>query len=49
MHMFLLECVVLRCGVALVGGILYWPLLTPSWDPFSGTGSVQGDVAHLRP
>ena len=30
----------LRWGVALVRVILYWALLTPSWDPLSGTGSM---------
>ena len=54
MFMFLLEYVygiacALRLGVALVGVILYWSLLTSSWDPLSGTRSVQGDDAHSRP
>ena len=38
-----------RWGVALVGEFFYWALLTPSWEPFSGTGSVQGDNAPMRP
>ena len=29
----------LRWGVALVGDYHYWALLTPSWDPLSGTRS----------
>ena len=29
-----------RRGVALVGEIFYRALLTPSWDPLSGTGGV---------
>ena len=38
-----------RWGVALVGEFFYWVLLTPSWDPLSGTGGVQGDDAPMRP
>ena len=34
-----------RLGVAFVGEFFYWALLTWSWDPLSGTGSVQGDGA----
>ena len=30
-----------RWGVTLVGDYHYWALLTPSWDPLSGTGPVQ--------
>ena len=37
-----------RLGVALVGDFFYWTLLTPSWDPLSGTGSVHGDGAPTR-
>ena len=33
---------VLRWGVALVGGILYLALLTPSWDPLSSIRSIPG-------
>ena len=39
----------LRWGVALIGGILYWGLLTSLWDPLSGTGSIPGDDASTRP
>ena len=39
----------IRRGVALIGEIFYWPLLTPLWDPLSGTGGVQGDDAPMRP
>ena len=50
----LLECVfvftiiacALRWGVILVGDYYYWTLLTPSWDPLSGT---QEDDAPSRP
>ena len=38
-----------RWEVALVGKIFYWPLLTPSWDPLSSIGSVEGDDASMRP
>ena len=38
-----------RWGVALVGEFFYWALLTPLWDPLSGTGGVQGDGAPTRP
>ena len=38
-----------RRGVALVGKFFYWTLLTLSWDPLSGTRSVQGDGAPTRP
>ena len=38
-----------RWGVALVGEFFYSALLTPLWDPFSGTGGVQGDGAPTRP
>ena len=38
-----------RCGVALVGEFFYLALLTPLWDPLSGTGGVQGDDASTRP
>ena len=40
---------VFRRGVALVGEFFYWALLTPSWDPLSGIGGVQGDDALTRP
>ena len=38
-----------RWGVTLVKEFFYWALLTPLWDPFSGTGGVQGDSAPTRP
>ena len=38
-----------RQAVALIGEFFYWALLTPSWDPLSGTGGVQGDDALTRP
>ena len=37
-----------RKGVLTVGKILYWALLTLSWDPLSGTGSVEGDDSPTR-
>ena len=42
-----IECA-LRWGVALVGGILYLALLTPSWDPLSSIRSMPGDGASTR-
>ena len=36
----------LRWGVALVEDYHYWVLLTPSWDPLSGTGQVQTTDPH---
>ena len=42
------HCIVLRWGVTQVG-IHYWALLTPSWDPFSGTEDALGDGKHLGP
>ena len=39
----------LRWRVALVGDYHYWALLTPSWDPLSGTGQVQAADPHLGP
>ena len=39
----------LRWGVALVGDYHYWDLLTPSWDPLSGTGLVQTADPHSGP
>ena len=44
----IIECA-LRWGVALVGVILYWALLTPSWDPLSGIGPVQASDPHMGP
>ena len=38
-----------RQGVALVGEIFHWALLTLLWDLLSGTGGVQGDDAPTRP
>ena len=38
-----------RRGVGLVGKVVYLALLTPLWDPLSGTGGVQGDDAPMRP
>ena len=38
-----------RQGVALVGKLFYWPLLTPSWDPLSSTRGVHGDNASTKP
>ena len=35
-----------RLGVAHVGEYNYWTLLTPSWDPLSGTWNIQEDDAH---
>ena len=48
----LLVCLVaiacaLRWGVTLVGDYHYWALLTPSWDPLSGTGPVQVADPHM--
>ena len=37
----------LKWGVALIGVILYWALLTPSWDPLSGTGLMQASDPHM--
>ena len=39
----------LRWGVALVEDYHYWALLTPSWDPLSGTGQVQTVDPHSGP
>ena len=39
----------LRWGVALVRDYHYWALLTPSWDPLSGTGQVQTADPHSGP
>ena len=38
-----------RWGIALVREFFYWALLSPSWDPLSNTGSVQGDDAPTMP
>ena len=38
-----------RWGVALIGEIFYWALLTSLWDPLLGTGGVQGDGTPTRP
>ena len=46
--MYAIACA-FRRGVASVGKIFYWSLLTPSWDSLSGTGGVQGDDAPMRP
>ena len=46
--MYVIACA-FRRGVALVRKIFYWALLTPLWDPLSGTGGVQGDGAPMRP
>ena len=45
--MYAIACA-FRRGVALVGKIFYCALLTPSWDPLSGTGDVQGDGASIE-
>ena len=39
----------LRWGVAFLGDYHYWALLTPLWDPLSGTGQVQTVDPHSRP
>ena len=39
----------LMWGVALVGDYHYWVLLTPSWDPLSGTGQVQAVDPYSGP
>ena len=39
----------LRWEVALVGIILYWALLTPSWDPLTGTRSTPMNDTQTRP
>ena len=39
----------LRWGVALIGDYHYLALLTPSWDPLSGTGQVQTVDPHSGP
>ena len=36
-------------GVDLVGIILYWALLTPSWDHILGVGGTLEDGAPSRP
>ena len=36
----------LRWGVALIGYYHYWALLTPSWDPLSGTRSDREGGTH---
>ena len=41
--------VYIRWGIALVGEFFYWALLMPLWDPLSGIGGVQEDVAPTRP
>ena len=43
------HCIALRWGVTQVGRFHYWALLTPSWDPFSGTEDALGDGKHLGP
>ena len=48
MFMYAIACA-FRWGVALVGEFFYWASLTPSWDPLSGIGGVQGDGAPTRP
>ena len=40
---------ILGGGVALIGNIFYWALLTSSWDPLSGTGPVQAFDLHMGP
>ena len=37
----------LRWGVTLIVVILYWALLTPSWDPLSGTGLMLTSDQHI--
>ena len=37
--MYVISCA-FRRGVAIVGEFFYWALLTPLWDPLSGTGGV---------
>ena len=37
--MYAIACA-FRRGVALVGKIFYWELLTPLWDPLLGIGGV---------
>ena len=39
----------LRWGVALIEDYHYWALLTPSWDPLSGTSQVQTADSHSGP
>ena len=39
----------LRWEVTLVGDYHYWALLTPSWDPLSGTSPVQASDPHIGP
>ena len=36
-----------RLGVALVGELFYWALLTPLWDPLSSIEGVQGEGAPM--
>ena len=45
--MYVIACA-FRQGVALVEKFFYWALFTSSWDPLSGTWSVQGDDAPTR-
>ena len=45
--MYAIACA-FRWGVALIGEFFYWALLTPSWDPLSGTGGVLGDDTPRR-
>ena len=40
------HCIALRWGVTQVGKFHYWALLTPSWDPLSGTEDTLGDGTH---
>ena len=39
----------LRWRVAIVGDYQFLALLTPSWDPLSGTGQVQTADPHSGP
>ena len=43
------HCIALRWGVTQVGKFYYWALLTPSWDPLSGTEDARGDGTHPGP
>ena len=47
--MYVCNICAFRWGVALIGEFSYWALLTSSWDPLLGTGSVQGDNAPKWP
>ena len=45
----LCHCIALRWEVIQVGKFHYWALLTPSWDPLSGTEDALGDGTHPGP